>query len=292
MMWAFFAVAGMLLIRGRRAALAAAFSGAMITLISFGYDRVYRTTTDANTASFPYARMYLAIPVLFVWLLFLVNHKPWPRLHNSPVARWFTRGALAGLVVAAVHVYNFKQQQMPRAVNAEVLATGRVVCPAVPVEDMYAIARELQKIRDATHADLLLVGGGDREKDIAYAMPALVEGLETMFPAWERRTWRMVEEFRKPHDKILMIAMSASGATRAGGGNVVTFDGDGNLVEKPPNPRPAGAKYHSYVVPMIYMVPAQGKSIYRMPDISGELPSVYQPRATPANPHPTLQVLR
>ena len=232
-------LAGLLLLRARAAALAAAFTGALIVLASFGYNRLWTTTTSANTASFPYSRMLLALPVLFVWLLFFVNHKPWARFANSGALKWAARGTLAGLLVLAVHTMQAREKEMPIAVEREVNASrytsGYIVCPAIPVEQFYATAREVKKVAEATHADFLLVAGGDRQKHIAYAL-APVTGIEAAYPIeWERRARVLLDQYKKPHQAVMLITYpTPPGATVAGGGKTVWLNEDGDPIENVP----------------------------------------------------------
>ncbi len=237
---AFAGVAGLLLVRRRSAAVAAAIAGAAFVFITFGYDRV-RTYNGNNSASFPYCRMYLALPVVFVWLLFLVNHAPWAKFANTPLARWVTRGALAGMLLAAVHVFNLKQDLIdPHDDNVTGISPNSVlyaelrnsvVCAPISVDQLYAIGREVQKTAQATKADLLIVGGGG-DKWLAYAIPALTS-LETIYlgpQSFERRTWRVIEETRIPRNNVLTINYNLGGSL-AGGNTTVIVDGNGNPMD-------------------------------------------------------------
>ncbi len=95
-----------------------------------------------------------------------VSHKKW--------TRWITRGILAMLLCAALYFTSVKEKQLPDAIDAELNPPGLVICPAVPVANLYAMAREVKKVADAQHADLLIVGGGDRQKhvDVRHPRPA------------------------------------------------------------------------------------------------------------------------
>jgi len=184
--------------------------------------------------------MYLAIPVVFIYLLFLANHKSWALVAHSRAWRWITRGALAGLLFAAIQAVGLRSAALPAEISREVNATGSVVCPAIPVAQFYATAREVQKIAEKEHADLVLVGGGDRMKHLAYALRPVI-GIDAIYGPWERRAWRMIEESTAHHEAILFINHSMPpGATAAGGGKTVTADEHGNAVaDLPPLPRSA-----------------------------------------------------
>ncbi len=230
---AFSAVALLLILRLRVAGLAAAFGGALFTIATFGYDRL-NDGRPSNPVTFSYSRMFVALPVLFVWLLFLVNATPWPQFFTPAVIRWAKRGALAGFLVAGIFAVNEKIKMMP-AVFRDAVQNAQI-CQPIPVERVYAVAREVQKVADAQGADFLAVGS---EKYFAYLLPALTT-CETLNPSFERRTWRLIEENSPRHAKLLLIHIG--GGTRVGGGPV-RLDEEGNFIENlepvPDNPAPA-----------------------------------------------------
>ena len=110
---AFGVVALLLLIRGRAGGLAAVLAGVVFTFITFGYQRV-QTATGGNTASFPWARMYLALPVLWVWLLLLANQTPWRRFAYWRVTRWVVRGSAGGIAGGRMACVRTKKGPTPR----------------------------------------------------------------------------------------------------------------------------------------------------------------------------------
>ena len=275
---AFSLLAILLLIRLRIAAICAILAGAAIMLVSFAYERV-SIGEPSNTASYPYSRMWLALPVVFAWLLFLASYQP-----QKKWAVWITRGVLAMLLCAALFFQNIKQKHLRDAIDSELNPTGFVICPAVPVANLYAIAREVKKVADAQHADLLIVGGGDRQKHVDYAIPALL-GLETIFPDFERRTFRLIEENNARHDKILLIFDPELG-TPVGGGRLVTLTTDGTEVNE------IQPQTHSFILPVITMIDAHGRNAYEIPELSYWMPRIIEPKPTPGNPKPAPQVYR
>jgi hypothetical protein len=287
---AFSVVAGCLLIRLRIAAVCAMLAGAAIMFASFAFERV-SIGEPSNTASYPYSRMWLALPVLFAWLLFLVNYRPWALFAGMKWTKWLMRGTLAMLLCAALYFLRVKERQLPEAIDAELDTPGFVICPAVPVANLYAMAREIKKVADAQHADLLIVGGGDPQKHIAYAIPALL-GIETIFPDFERRTFRMIEESKAKHDKILLIFDPYRG-TPVGGGRLVELSADGTEVSASDPPDPSGkSQTHPFILPVITMIDADGRNAYEIPELVYMMPQLTVPEATPGNPKPEPQVYR
>src|SRR6201999_2589881 len=101
------------LLRLRVAGLAAAFGGALFTIATFGYDRINDGRPN-NPVTFSYSRMFIALPVVFLWLLFLANATPGPRFFSTAaMIRWAKRGALVGFLAAALLAVNEKIKTMP-----------------------------------------------------------------------------------------------------------------------------------------------------------------------------------
>ena len=199
-----------LLLRARVAAAFAALAGVGLTIFSLAYDRLQ----DSRTAvSFPYARMFLAVPVLLVWLLMLVKRSrpaidppmrrggwAWVRY----LKRWMPAVASVGfmglLLFAGYTVMKEKQSTLVDDV-ADAVENGNVARP-VELAEAKRIAKAVQKAADAQHISLVLIANDGRKW--AYVLPELTT-CETLFPDYERRTWRMVEECVPRYDKILVM---------------------------------------------------------------------------------------
>ena len=105
-----------------------------------------------------------------------------------------------------------------------------MVCQPVAVDELYAIAREVQKAAELYDAELVVVGGND--KQIAYALPALTD-IETLYvipSAFDRRTWRFIEESTTKRNNVLFINYDAGGTT-VGGDMTILVDADGQPME-------------------------------------------------------------
>jgi hypothetical protein len=194
------------------------------------------------------------------------------------------------LASSAFFIATMKHRQLPDAIDTELNADGLVICPAVPVSNLYAIAREVKRIADDQHADLLLVGGWDREKHVDYAIPCLI-GIETIFPDFERRTFRMIEESQAHHEKILVIFAPRYGEP-IGGGQLVTLTSDGTEVSSTDPASAADPDVHSFILPQINVIDAGGKSAYDVPELMNWLPQLIYSDPTPDNPQPQPQVDR
>jgi hypothetical protein len=222
LVWTAIVLGALMLVRLRVAGLLAAAAGVAFLMTTFAYSRM----TDGRTViSFPYDRMYLALPVLVAWLLLLVNWKPWPEwgilnwARSRPV-RWGVVGlgwmALGSLVWAGHWASREKGEHLDEEI-AEATANVGIVQP-VRVEDAEAGAEKVKALAEEQHARLVIVSGGWEGKSWAYLLPELA-GIETLLPMNERRTWRLAEESVEKGGKAIVLATAGGrgGGPRGGG---------------------------------------------------------------------------
>ncbi|HVX84632.1 MAG TPA: hypothetical protein VH253_07435 [Phycisphaerae bacterium] len=225
----------LLLVRLRIGGLLAAAAGVAFLMTTFAYSRM---TDGRGTVSFPYDRMYLALPVLVVWLLLLVNWKPmrwWERRGKMSEAggvwtktvaglrSWPVRAgvvavcwALLGtLVWAGWKAEQRKGEELPGEI-AEATSNVGIVQP-VRVEDVEAGAAKARELAQKQGVRLILVGNGWEGKAWAYTLPELT-GVETLIPMVERRTWRMDEEAVKTGGKVAVLNGGGRGGAGGRGG--------------------------------------------------------------------------
>jgi len=211
LMAAFGVVAILLLMRVRIAAILGAVAATALVLISFAYSRIH----DGRTAaSFPYSRMFLAVPILWVWLLMLVNS---PRV-KAPLQerwrwwrwwmwakRWVVGPAAIGVMFVCVYWAGSMAMSKNRVLVDEITEiTGNAqVARPVPVEELMHMAKEIQGVADREHVSLVVINGYDGRK-WDYTLPE-VTTCETLFPSYERRTWRLKEECYPRYEKILVM---------------------------------------------------------------------------------------
>ncbi len=227
-------LAVLMLLRGRIGGLIATVAGAAFLVATFAYSRM---TDGRPVISFPYDRMYLALPVLVVWLLLLVNWKPlpawgWLKWTRSWPVRWSVVAAgwliLGGLVWAGNWATDVKGEQLAGEITDATVNTGMV--QPIRVEQVEAVAQRVQEAAQREGVRLLLVSGGGEVKSWAYLLPELT-GVETLLPALERRTWRLAEESVEKGGKAMVLGnLGRGGRGGAGGG----LGGGGQ--------RPAGAR--------------------------------------------------
>jgi hypothetical protein len=214
--------------RLRVAAVLGAAAAIGLVFVSFAYSRIQ---DGRSSASFPYSRMFLAVPVVWVWLLMLINS---PRTTVARRRGWvwwqWTRRwvfpavgmvALLACVVSAGVIAVGKNKALAEEVK-DINGNAQVARP-VSIEETERIAKAIQAAADKEHLSFVLIVGFDGRK-WDYSLPEMTS-CETLFPAYERRTWRMVEECYPRYDKILVLGnMPGRGSTMFRSRSVVQRD--------------------------------------------------------------------
>lgn len=211
-----FAVAALLLLlRVRLAAILAALATVALVLVSFAYSRI---EDGRSGASFPYSRMFLAVPIAWVWILLLINppalqaprwHRwrwlAWWKYTTQFCRRWITPAlAIAAMFLCvwfAAHVVMQKNRTLADDI-ADINDDSQVARP-VTVDETLHIARAVQAAAEREHISLVVISGYEGRK-WDYTLPELTT-CETLFPNYERRTWRLEEECYPRYDKILVL---------------------------------------------------------------------------------------
>jgi hypothetical protein len=212
---AFGVVVLLLIVRFRPAAVLAALATAALVLISFAYSRIQDGSTGA---SFPYSRMFLAVPIAWVWLLLLINPprlkaprwESWRRLAwwRSTIRftrRWVTPAFVLAVMCLCVWCSGHVVVQKNKTLDDDIADINDDAHAARPVtiEETMHIAKAVQAAADREHVSLVVIAGYDGRK-WDYTLPELTT-CETLFPDYERRTWRLKEECYPRHDRILVL---------------------------------------------------------------------------------------
>jgi hypothetical protein len=102
----------------------------------------------------------------------------------------------------------------------------------------------------------------------------------------------MIEESKAKHDKILVIFEPSVG-TPVGGGRLVELTDDGTEVNaRDPMDSDGKSQTHSFILPVITMIDANGRNAYEIPELSDWMPRLITPKPTAQNPNPGPQVYR
>ena len=187
-----------LLARLRFGLVAGLLASVVLTVGSLAYSRLQLSYPSVFLS---FSRHFLALPILMVWLLYAAGPMRRARWVSARVARRWTRGVVAGMVVMGVAAVVEKYRSMPGEIEAALQSTGPMEVMAVGEAQKYAAAIDAAALRE--HADMVLLGNYN-DKQWAYCLP-LWTRCETLYPIWDRRTWRFHEENRPRHDRILLI---------------------------------------------------------------------------------------
>jgi hypothetical protein len=155
-----------------------------VILLPLFNSRLYNA---ADTVFYSYSRMYLAVPLLFGLLLYLIHWKKIPRLVLLP---------LAGILVFKIALFSDKLEQR---LNESTYILVR------PVHDVLERCAQLETLSKKHQVDLIIIN------DFGYIIENYTCGictqkeLKTLYPSYERRTWRLVEDRDVVYANILVI---------------------------------------------------------------------------------------
>ncbi len=165
----------------------------LVFIISLGIEKV----SDSHAALFfTGARFFLAVPL---WMVFLLADTSkalkWDILHIGPIL-------LCLATVGAVNKVVKLQLYYPT-----IEKVGRLHW--VSVDELGAIANSCERLLEASrsHDVSLIVFESDEDQLLAYGCPCLLDSFPpTLFPWYERRTWRLKEEEQKVRSTVLFVA--------------------------------------------------------------------------------------
>jgi hypothetical protein len=235
-----------LLLTRRFAAALATLAVVGFTLFSLGFARVHE---GRSSVFFGYARMYLALPVLPPLLLLWgspsrkrpvtlqaapIAPSPDPSVHPPAIPGaahtipsvlppstwklWCARLLLLVCCGTGLGAVRQHTQQMPAVITREVQNVQMV--ELITLVDGWDLAQAVQPAAASYHADVILLVGN--QKRWTYLLPVLTN-CQTLYPLYERRTWRLVEESVPRHERVLVLDQNLyDKARRAGYGHAVT----------------------------------------------------------------------
>ena len=193
---AFGVVGVFLLMRLRWGLVAGLVAAVALTVGSLAYSRLQMSYASVFLS---YSRHFLALPILLVWLVYAAGQMRRMRWVSARWARWGTRGVVVGMVVIGVVavVEKYRRPEYGMALQS----TGPMEVLEIGEAERYAAAIDAAAEREG--ADMVLLGNYD-DKEWAYCLP-LWTRCETLYPNWDRRTWRFHEENHWRHERILLI---------------------------------------------------------------------------------------
>ncbi|HUO11022.1 MAG TPA: hypothetical protein VM008_22170 [Phycisphaerae bacterium] len=204
----FAAVLIYLLVTRRWVAALATVGTVAFAIYTLGYKRVHE---GSESVFFAYSRMYLAVPVLPILLLVWADARK-AAAHAMGYWAWIGRGSLAALVGLALFTSHRNAQASPHTVAMEL--DNVEVLQVIDVGEARNIARAVQSAADSQSAHFVLLVGN--QKRWTYLLPTLTD-CQTLYPDYERRTWRLNEESFPRYKRILVMDRALfDRASRAG----------------------------------------------------------------------------
>lgn len=193
--------------RGRRSLAVAA---AVVTALALA--AAVLGTAKANDGApsvfFPYARVYLGLPWMLCALLCLPTARP-ARRGSSALRRRRLEAFSVLVVVVVLAVVALRQVALNERVGALVAAADGVP-PVVPVatDDLARRCDARRRLARESGADVVV----DRyDRTATYGCGAVLEpeGVTTLFPEYERRTWLLEAAKERRVDRVLVSGFEA-----------------------------------------------------------------------------------
>ena len=183
----------LLIVRQWRGAFALAAAGGACVL-ALGVNRIHESGTSVFLSG---SRMFLAIPVLYALGLFWAA-QGLNRWHLHKAVSWCGFAALGGLALLIVVPRHWAYHTEVRLALLD--RTLQIYRTPECEHDARLIAETA-----AAQGTNMVVFTAEHDKTLVYAVPALTAGrCETIFPGWDRRTWRLEEESRAVRPRTLI----------------------------------------------------------------------------------------
>ena len=181
--------------RTHRIHLAVGLCGVAVAVLSLALGRVH---FGAPSVFFSYARMYVALPALLGFLVLLHAESNRPLRASAAICAVLAALAVVGGV--------YRHHRLPDVVAHALTEPARPVMPRVRDE----LFDECRRLDAAVPEDALVVflHGDARGNGRAYGCGVFLHGrLDTLYPYYERRTWRLYEESRRPRSELFLSGL-------------------------------------------------------------------------------------
>jgi hypothetical protein len=181
---------GALLLTRDRVAAAVVMLGLLIVLAALS---VPKSIDGLHSIYFQAGRIVLVAPMLLAFALYLA-------VHRGVRPKWPVLPVLAALVFATVVVRVVTFSSSIDKIEATALVEQSY--PIVTVDEVRDRCSNVVAVAQATGARLAVFAG---HKTTTYACAAMNEDeIDTLFPSYERRTWRLEEAGREPVTKFVI----------------------------------------------------------------------------------------
>lgn len=162
-------------------------------LVTFGLNKIHDGTTSVF---YPLSRMYLALPVVFVASFFL--------LKNMPVSRkWYA------LFLLPVTGFLKQCTDLSQIITENTIPQKKTVISIAPVERVTSDCRKILQCCKNNGVELVLIPDHWNAPFYAYGCKACADAFpKTLYPIYERRHWRLLEDENKVYRTILILDTS------------------------------------------------------------------------------------
>jgi len=155
-----------------------------VILLPLFNSRLYNA---ADTVFYSYSRMYLAVPLLFGLLLYLLHWKKIPRLVLLPLAS------------VVVFKFAFFPEKLDQRLNESTYILVR------PVQEVLDRCAQLEALSKEHQVDLIIINDFGHIIENYTCGICTQKAVKTLYPSYERRTWRLVEDRDVVYSNILVI---------------------------------------------------------------------------------------
>ncbi|PKP24135.1 MAG: hypothetical protein CVU06_05270 [Bacteroidetes bacterium HGW-Bacteroidetes-22] len=166
------------------------FVSIIIPIIITGTLLLSKVHDGTDSVFFSYARMYLAVPILFMLMLSFI------RFENK---NWIYCSLIASLVFVSINITTSKEAIEKNMTNKHVITVLRN-------DLLYKECSDLQTISENNNIDLIIIVNHYFYDVYDYGCLACMQNFpKTIRPEYERRTWRLIEDENKVYTNILII---------------------------------------------------------------------------------------
>ena len=159
----------------------------IILILPFTYLKVHDGT---NSIFFSYSRMYLAIPVILTLLLSFVKFN--------------NRFLIYCTVAIALFFCCYKMITAKGSIESHL--KGYHIVSIIKNSKLKDKCEQINRITSNHDADLVILKDHNHSDLYNYGCPALIDSFpNTLKPAYERRTWRLIEDKGKVYENVLII---------------------------------------------------------------------------------------
>lgn len=167
----------------------AAIAGLSFIIFSFGINKVADGT---GSPFFAYARMFLGIPVLYLFFISILQNYSLIKTHYY------------AMIFVITGVFAYKSYALSDRINYIVKHNSGVV-KVVKLKALCQSCDSLKDIMQQTNSDILVMAS--KRDEINYGCAALLS-LKTIHPTYERRTWVYEQEMFVKRKSILVYSES------------------------------------------------------------------------------------